>query len=154
MSFVKARQRTEVAAPTSEHSNKCAANGCPLNGSISANGNRYVCCFHHTAEGHQWPGVTEAMLQNEKILMALSEVVRMGDMDWVLGKWELMQRYFEGESELQPTVAERNHRRWYEYRLNGWMMYLAGISKKKPVPREPLVYKKTKGNLGNLLGSA
>ena len=152
MSFVKARQRTEVSAPAQEHSNKCAANGCPLVGSISSNGGRYVCSFHHAAEGEKWPRVTESMLQNEKILMAISEVIRMGDMDWVKGKWELMHRYFDGEPHLQPTIAEREHRRWYEYRLNGWVMYLTGLAKNKPVAREPLVYKKTKSNLSALLG--
>jgi hypothetical protein len=152
MSFVKARKRTEVQAPDNDHSNKCAANGCPLKGSISANGNRYVCCFHHSADGSLWPQVTEHLIQNENILLAISEVLRIGDIDWNMGKWQIMDRYFENDKELQPAISERNHKRWYEYRLNEWMMYLSGLTSKKPEPREPLTKQERRGNIRSLLG--
>lgn len=152
MSFTKARQTTEQPHQAEQHSDKCAANGCPLRGSISPNGSAYVCSYHYSAESKDWPRVTETLRQNEKILLAISDVVQTGDIEWIMGKWEMMDRYFEDQPELQPTVAERKHRRWYEYRLNGWMMHLAGLQKDKPIPRDPLPPRKSKGNIAFSFG--
>ena len=155
MSFVKARQRTtEAAEIPHEHNNRCAANGCPLRGTIAPSGGRFVCSYHYAAQPEDWPRVTEGLRENEKIRMAIDEVIGLGDIDWILGKWEMMHRFFDGEPELQPTVAEREHRRWYEYRLHCWLIHLAGITKRKPVPREPLQPIQRRGNLSALLGKA
>lgn len=155
MSLLKARQRsTEAAAPTHEHSNRCAANGCPLRGTIAPSGGRFVCSYHYAAQPEDWPRVTEGLHQHEKLRMAIDEVIGMGDMDWVMGKWEMMARFFDDEPGFQPTVAERQHRRWYEARLHGWLMHLVGVTKRQPVPREPLVMNHRRGNLGALLGRA
>ena len=153
MSLFQARKRsTEVAATTTEKfSNRCAANGCQLRGTIAPGGGRYVCSYHYAAESEDWPRVTEALHDNENLLLGIDEVIRIGDIDWSLGKWEMMQKFFAGEPELQPTVAERQHRRWYQYRLNAWVMYLAGITSRKPEPREALKPQAPRGNLGSLL---
>lgn len=151
MSLMTARKRSNEVAVVEQHSDRCAANGCMLRGTIAPSNGRYVCSYHYAAESSDWPRVTEALHENEKLLLAIDEVLRMGDMDWVLGKWEMMDRYFADQPELQPTEAERQHRRWYEYRLNAWVMYLAKITKRKPEPREALKPSAAKGNLGGLL---
>lgn len=153
MSFVKARQRsTEVAAATEHHGNKCAANGCPLRGTIEPNGGRYVCVYHYTAQPDQWPRATEALHQHRNIIMGIDEVINTSDIDWSMGKWQMMERFFDGEPDLQPTEAERKHRRWYEYRLHTWLLYLTGGVTKRPEPRKALEPVKRRGNLGALLG--
>ncbi len=152
MSFVKARMRSaEAPAIETSSSNKCAANGCPLRGTITPSGGRYVCAYHHSAQPEQWPRVTEAMREHKNIIMGLDEVIGMGDIDWAMGKWEMLSRFFSNDPELQPTTAERNHRRWYEYRLHNWLMYLAGVTSKRPVPREALGPSTRRGNIGQFL---
>lgn len=136
-----------------EHSNKCQANGCPLRGTMAPSDGRFVCTCHYNAEPEQWPRITEALRENERITLALNEVLRTGDIDWSMGKWQMMARFFDGEPELQPSVAERDHRRWYEYRLRGWMTYLTGVSGKRPVQREPLQPSKRRGNLSQFIGA-
>jgi hypothetical protein len=155
MSYARARQRsTEAAEQPHEHSNRCAANGCPLRGTIAPSGGRFICSFHYAAQPEDWSRVTEGLHVNEKLRLAIDEVLRIGDMEWCMGKWQMMERFFDGEPELQPTVAEHEHRRWYEYRLHNWLMHLSGVTKRKPVPREPLQPNKRRGNIGSLLGGA
>ena len=133
----KFKTRTPAPEIEYERSTKCKANGCPMEGTIDPGSGRYVCAHHYAALPDQWPRVTEGLLQHQSIRLGIAQVLGTGDMDWVRGQWELMHRYFAADPELQPTVVERDHKRWYEYRLRAWLDYLCGASSKRPAPRQP-----------------
>lgn len=145
MSFVKARQRSSEEMPIS-YSDRCAANGCQLRGTMSASDGKYLCSYHFSSISEKWPLVTESIRQNERITLAMDEVNRIGDIDWCQGKWEMLADFFNDEPEMQPSESEQGHRRWYLYRLHAWMLYMTGVTSRRPIPREPLKIVGKRGN--------
>lgn len=154
MSIAKARKRSAdegtVAAHT--HSDRCAAHGCPMRGTIGTGGSSYVCRYHYPAQPEDWPRVTDELVRNERLLLAVNEVLRIGDIEWALGKWEMLERFFRDEPQLQPTDAERQRRAWYLNRLDGWLRYLTGTVPRAPQPRQEITAPKpTRANVFSTL---
>lgn len=150
MSYIKAKKQHEDQ-PEEKNSTKCAAHGCPCRGTISTGG-AFFCVYHHSAEPEKWPMVTEALRENEKLLMACNEVLKMSEFDWKARGFAMMQCFFDGEDHLQPQHTEKAHKRWYEARLRGWIGYLCGLTKKTPVARSDLPAVKKVGNIGQYVG--
>jgi len=113
----------------------CKANGCRNRGTVDAGGG--FMCFVH-AHDADWRMANDALHKHPYLMDAINEVVSIGDMEWWGGKWKSLHNRFSHLCEMQPTEAERNHRRWYEYRLRQQLAYYAGSIAKPPVPREAL----------------
>mgnify|MGYP000160774446 CR=1 FL=1 len=128
--------RSKPKALESSFSRYCVANGCPLPGAISNDGSRFYCACHHAAKPNTWPLVTERLRENEQIRLAIIEVCGISDADWWKGEWELMHRYFDDEPRLQPSLAERERKAWYDYRLRDTLMFRCGVISREPKPRE------------------
>ena len=151
MSLVVARRKnSEVLAIGQGNSDRCNANGCPCRGTISTGGPA-VCVYHHSAHPEIWSRATETLIEREDIRLAIDEVLQCGDAEWFTGRWAMMDRFFSHEEELKPTESERNHRRWYEYRLKNHLMYLSGVIGKRPLPRKALEQIAKRGNIGEFV---
>lgn len=153
MSLVAAKKRSTEIATVDTRSDRCAADRCPCRGTISGGGGGWLCAYHYSAQRDIWPRVTEALFEHEDIRLAIDEVLKFGDTEWILGKWEMMEKFFSDQPALQPSPSERNHRRWYEYRLRDWLMYLSGIASKRPVPRNALEPRKQRGNVAQYVAA-
>ena len=119
-----------------EQGHNCFANGCPMAGGISTGG-RWVCAYHNQAEPELWPRVTESLLDNEMIRVAIGEVMKIDMISWgakVNGyppKWQEFAALFDNYPELQPTEHEQTRKTKYEYRLRNELAIRAGLAKRK-----------------------
>ena len=150
MALIKKQTQPEfVEKPTKL---TCAANGCRLRGTISSGGD-FVCQYHYSS--NHWPRMTEAMDENEHILLAIMQIQQYDDMSWSKpmkkngltqeSGFEMMTRFMESYG-LAPSEAEKKHYRWYERRLMDELLHRGGAGQ-KPVLREPLKQTGKRGNL-------
>jgi hypothetical protein len=124
------------AVDDSPNTHNCFANGCPMAGGIST-GSNWVCAYHHQAEATDWPRVTEALRDSEKIRIAINEVMVIDMISWGSAtngyppKWQEFAALFDNEPELQPTEHEQIRKTKYEYRLRNELAIRAGLAKRK-----------------------
>jgi hypothetical protein len=140
MSYNTAKRKyhdsTESDGHEGPNNHDCFANGCPMAGGISTGGN-WVCAYHHQATSDQWPRVTEALRDCEKIRLAINEVMQIDMISWGAmingypAKWQEFAALFDNEPELQPTEHEKIRKTKYEYRLRNELAIRAGLAKRK-----------------------
>jgi hypothetical protein len=140
MSYQTAKRKYHDSTDTTSHdgpnNHNCFANGCPMAGGISTGGN-WVCAYHHQALSDQWPRVTEALRDCERIRVAINEVMVIDMISWGAAtngyppKWQEFAALFDDEPELQPTEHEKIRKTKYEYRLRNELAIRAGLAKRK-----------------------
>jgi hypothetical protein len=127
--FKKIQPEAEV------HDDRCKANGCPLRGSINMGGG-WMCSYHSNAEAHQWPRVTEALLEADDIRLAIDEVLKIDGISWAervnghLPRWMEFEKLFDHKPDLQPQGREKELKTKYEYRLRNELAILAGLQRR------------------------
>lgn len=128
--------RSKTKAFEAEFSQSCKANYCPWPGSISNDGSRFFCACHHMSQPEKWSFVTEKLRDNEHIRLALIDILKMDDATWIRNGWQMMERFFDDDKELQPSVAERERKGWFEYRIRDMLAYRCGVIARPPKPRD------------------
>ena len=114
---------------------RCKANGCPMRGTLNLGGG-WVCVYHSQCEPHDWPRVTEALIQADDIRLAIDEVLKIDAITWAsqvgnsLPRWMEFERLFDHKPELQPQGRERELKTKYEYRLRNELAVLAGLRRR------------------------
>ena len=119
-----------------EQGHNCFANGCPMAGGISTGGN-WVCAYHNQAPSEEWPRVTMALRDSDKIRLAIDEVMKIDMNSWGAKvnsyppRWQEFAGLFDNEPELQPTEHEQTRKTKYEYRLRNELAVRAGLDKRR-----------------------
>jgi hypothetical protein len=114
---------------------RCKANGCPLRGSVNFGGG-WLCSYHSQGESHDWPRVTEALINADDIRLAIDEVLKIDAITWAervnghLPRWMEFERLFDHKPELQPQGKEKELKTKYEYRLRNELAILAGLQRR------------------------
>lgn len=115
-----------IAKPVvAEHkeSSTCKAHGCQLLGSINT-GDGFVCRYHHQAEPHKWPRVTEALNESMFIFDLMNDIKRArNDREW----FALATEFWAEEERMQPIQKEKSGQ--YLYRLHYEVMHRVGLLK-------------------------
>lgn len=114
---------------------RCKANGCPMRGSVNFGGG-WLCSYHSQGESHDWPRVTEALINADDIRLAIDEVLKIDAITWAervnghLPRWMEFERLFDHKPELQPQGREKELKTKYEYRLRNELAILAGLQRR------------------------
>ena len=90
MSFKSIQDRSRKQEPEIDGSG-CIANGCPLPGSVSHDGSRFMCSHHAFVESDKWQSITRELRSH----------------DWLRGL-------------IGDLRAEKMHRDWREYATKFW----------------------------------
>jgi len=116
------------------HNDRCRANGCPMRATLNM-GNGWVCVYHSHGESHDWPRVTEALINADDIRLAIDEVLKIDAITWAervnghLPRWMEFERLFDHKPELQPQGREKELKTKYEYRLRNELEVVCGLRK-------------------------
>lgn len=114
---------TKPADEPRQYRSSCAANGCPLPGSISLEHGpnaRYFCRFHHSAPPQEWDKITYRIRQNE------------------VQAWDLFAVYRGGASKFVPKEPnETGHQHRLRAEMAARRLVLSGVSR-ETVQAQPL----------------
>lgn len=113
----------------------CYANGCPLFGSTSLGGGRFMCMAHAWATSDDWGRITRQLNEHQWLIDLIADLNRCkSDTEWVSLATKFWTDY---DDELIPTESERTRKGNYMTRMHYELMYRIGVKQKRMQPIEP-----------------
>lgn len=147
MSYTAVRQKIKEKVEFDPRS--CPAMGCPCRASVDL-GAGFKCRYHAWSDPHDWPAITEGLIQHDWLRGLMGDVYKLPNKEWRAYAHDFWQA---AEPAMVPHELEDRTR--YLARMNLELAYRVGASKSKApqflkAAGHGLTFKRG-GNIGGML---
>ena len=135
-----------------KQSGKCIAHGCPLPGSVSHDGSRFLCSHHAWADAEKWQSITRGIREHDWLTGFICDIwpgkLSREWREYATKFWEAVEPYM--------VLAEYETQVMYLYRLHLSLAHRVGARADAPKILKPAGadLPKRQGTLGAMLDFA